>query len=135
MDFAAFKSLIRDGAFDQVRDAVRAQPDLLHTHDPSDDQWDQRTAMHCAARYAHLAADPVKAAAERVSTSIAAFIGDFVDVAAAATGLFFVGGGVAEFDELLWFGVEEAFGSGPGVTRPARTPRSSRVPPSGRPCA
>lgn len=37
-----------------MRDAVRTQPDLLHTHDLSDDQWDQRTAMHCAARYAHL---------------------------------------------------------------------------------
>ena len=41
--------------------------------------------------------------------------GDGVDVAGSAAAVFLVGGGVPEFDELLWFGVEETLGLGPGV--------------------
>ena len=63
MNFLEFKTLIRTGDFDNVRVAIDANPDLLHTQDPDNEQWDEKTALHCAARYAHL--DMVKFLVER----------------------------------------------------------------------
>ena len=54
MNLRKLKQLIRSGHLEQDRAAVDANPDLVHTHDPDDDQWDEKTALHCAARYAHL---------------------------------------------------------------------------------
>ena len=63
MNFGELKQLIRSGDLDKVRAAVDDSPDLLHTHDPDPDQWEEKTALHCAARYAHL--DIVKFLVER----------------------------------------------------------------------
>jgi ankyrin repeat protein len=63
MTFQEFRQLIRSGDLDAVRNAADANSDLLQTHDPADDQWEERTAMHCAARHAHL--DIVKFLVER----------------------------------------------------------------------
>ncbi len=54
MDFTAFRKLIRDGNLEGVRAATKEQPDLLHTHDPDGEMWEERTALHCACRYANL---------------------------------------------------------------------------------
>jgi len=48
------KQHIRTGDLAKVRRAVDDNPDLLHTNDPDEDQWEEKTALHCAARYAHL---------------------------------------------------------------------------------
>ena len=63
MNFREFRQLIRSGDLAKVRAAVNAFPGLLHTHAPEPDQWDEKTALHCAARYAHL--DIVKFLVER----------------------------------------------------------------------
>lgn len=52
MNLSGLRQLIRNGNLDGVKEAVRANPDLLHTHDPSDEMWEERTALHCACRYA-----------------------------------------------------------------------------------
>lgn len=54
MSLQNLKQLIRAGDLEAVRRAVDENAELLHTHDPDPDQWDERTALHCAARYAHL---------------------------------------------------------------------------------
>ncbi len=54
MTFLDFKQLIRDGSLADVRLAIDAQPDLIHTIDVAPEAWDQRTALHCAARFAKL---------------------------------------------------------------------------------
>jgi uncharacterized protein len=54
MNFRELKTLIRSGDLEQVRAAVGANPDLVQTRDPDPEQWDELTALHCAAKYAHL---------------------------------------------------------------------------------
>lgn len=54
MDFHQFQDLVRTGDVEQVADALREQRDLLFTHDLSDERWQERTALHCAARYGHV---------------------------------------------------------------------------------
>ena len=54
MNFHEFIELIRSGDLDKVKSAVKAHPDLPRTSDPSDDCWEERTAMHSAARHGHL---------------------------------------------------------------------------------
>ena len=54
VNFTDLRKLIRDGDLDSVRSAITSHPDLLHTHDPHGDMWEERTALHCACRYAHL---------------------------------------------------------------------------------
>jgi ankyrin repeat protein len=63
MNFREFKELIRSGELQLIQAAVDANPDLLHTHDPAGDHWEERTALHCAARHGHL--DIVKFLVER----------------------------------------------------------------------
>jgi ankyrin repeat protein len=63
MNLRELKQLIRSGSLEQVRAAVDADPDLMHTRDPDPGQWDEVTALHCAARYARL--DIVKLLVER----------------------------------------------------------------------
>ena len=50
-----------------------------------------------------------------LAESLASLGADGVDVAGSTAAVFLVGGGAPEFDELLWFGVEETLGLGPGV--------------------
>jgi ankyrin repeat protein len=57
------KQLIRAGDIDAVRTAIDASPDLIHTSDPDPDQWDEKTALHCASKFAHL--DIVKLLVDR----------------------------------------------------------------------
>ena len=54
MNLGELKQLIRSGNLDKVRAAGDDSPDLLHTHDPDQDQWEEKPALHCAARHAHL---------------------------------------------------------------------------------
>lgn len=54
MNLRGLKELIRAGELDAVRAAVDADPDLVQTRDPDPDQWDEKTALHCAARHAQL---------------------------------------------------------------------------------
>jgi len=54
LNLGELKNLMRAGDLDKVRAAVDGNPDLLHTYDPDQDQWEERTALHCAARYAQL---------------------------------------------------------------------------------
>ncbi len=54
MKFSDLRKLIKNGDLAAVKAAAESNPELLHTHDPSDDAWEERTAMHCAARYAQL---------------------------------------------------------------------------------
>ena len=54
VNLRTLKQFIQAGDFDKVRAAVDEFPDLLHTHDPDPDEWEERTALHCAARYAQL---------------------------------------------------------------------------------
>ena len=54
MNLHALKELIRAGDLDAVRAAVEANPDLVWTSDPDPEQWDQKTALHTAARHAQL---------------------------------------------------------------------------------
>ncbi|MGD9856486.1 MAG: ankyrin repeat domain-containing protein [Planctomycetaceae bacterium] len=63
MNFRDLKQIIRSGDLEGVCAAVDANSDLMHTHDPDEDHWEQRTALHCAARHAQL--DIVKALVER----------------------------------------------------------------------
>ncbi len=46
MNLGELKRLIRSGALDKVRAAVDDSPELLHTHDPDLDQWEEKTALH-----------------------------------------------------------------------------------------
>lgn len=54
MNLRELKHLVRSGDLEGVRAAVDAHPDLLHTHDPDPDHWDELTALHCAARHGQL---------------------------------------------------------------------------------
>lgn len=54
MDFTELRNVIQVGDLDGVKSAIKANPDLLHTHDPRGELWEERTALHCACRYAHL---------------------------------------------------------------------------------
>jgi ankyrin repeat protein len=54
MTFRQLKQLIRAGDLAQVRAAIDANVDLVFTHDLDPDQWNERTALHCAARHGHL---------------------------------------------------------------------------------
>jgi ankyrin repeat protein len=63
MNLRGLKDLIRAGDLDAVRAAIDAEPDLVHTSDPDPDAWDQKTALHSAARCAQL--DIVKLLVER----------------------------------------------------------------------
>ena len=54
MRFDELRALIRAGELDPVKAAVEENPELVHTHDPSGEMWEERTALHCACRYAHL---------------------------------------------------------------------------------
>jgi ankyrin repeat protein len=63
MNLRELKELIRAGELDGVRAALDAEPDLVHTADPDPDEWDQKTALHAAARAAQL--DIVRLLVER----------------------------------------------------------------------
>ena len=54
MNFTELRKLIREGDLAGVESAISENPDLLHTNDPRGDMWEERTALHCACRYAHL---------------------------------------------------------------------------------
>jgi ankyrin repeat protein len=54
MNLRELKQLIRTGDLNGVWAAVDADPDLVHTQDPDPEQWEEKTALHCAARYANL---------------------------------------------------------------------------------
>ena len=54
MNLTELRELIREGNLDSVKSAIADNPDLLHTHDPRGNLWEERTALHCACRYAHL---------------------------------------------------------------------------------
>lgn len=47
-------ALIRAGNLDEVQLAVKANPELVHYHDPNGDHSEERTAIHAAARHGHL---------------------------------------------------------------------------------
>jgi ankyrin repeat protein len=63
MTLRELKQFIRTGEFDAVRSAIDASPELIHTSDPDPDQWDEKTALHCAAKFTHL--DIVKLLVDR----------------------------------------------------------------------
>lgn len=46
--------LVRAGALDEVRLAVKANPELIHYHDPDGSHSEERTVLHAAARHGHL---------------------------------------------------------------------------------
>ena len=52
MKLQHLKTMVREGDLAQLKTALAKVPDLLHTHDPED--WEERTLLHCAARYAKL---------------------------------------------------------------------------------
>ena len=52
MHLQTLKQLIREGNFDQLRLELGKNPGLLYAYDPDD--WEERTLLHCAARYAQL---------------------------------------------------------------------------------
>jgi ankyrin repeat protein len=54
MLYREFIKLVRDGDLESVRAAVEANPDLPHVHDQDGDHWEERTALHSAARHGHL---------------------------------------------------------------------------------
>jgi len=54
MNFRDFIEVVRSGDLEKVRAAVKENPDLPHSCDPSDGMWEEYTAMHSAARYGHL---------------------------------------------------------------------------------
>lgn len=54
MNLRELKTLIRDGDLIAASAAIDENPDLLHTHDPDSDQWNERTALHCAALHGKL---------------------------------------------------------------------------------
>lgn len=54
MNYTELRQLIREGDLAGVKAAIEQNPDLLHTHDPRGELWEERTALHCASRYAHL---------------------------------------------------------------------------------
>ncbi len=54
MTLQELKPLIRAGELDQVRAAIDANSELIHTSDPDPNQWDQKTSLHCAAKHGHL---------------------------------------------------------------------------------
>lgn len=53
MRIAEFIALIREGDLEKVQAAAAANPDLVHTRDPSGDE-PEMTALHGAARHLHL---------------------------------------------------------------------------------
>jgi len=63
MTLSELKALIQAGDLDQVRAAIDADSELIHTSDPDPDRWDEKTALHCAAKFAHL--DIVKLLVDR----------------------------------------------------------------------
>ncbi|MBX3436709.1 MAG: ankyrin repeat domain-containing protein [Planctomycetaceae bacterium] len=54
MNFRDFKQVVRSGDLAKVERILNANSDFLHTYDPDGDQWEERTALHCAARHGHL---------------------------------------------------------------------------------
>jgi ankyrin repeat protein len=54
MNLLEFKQLVRAGDLQQVKAALECNPDLAHAQDLDPNHWDERTVLHCAARYAHL---------------------------------------------------------------------------------
>lgn len=52
--FWEFQKIVRGGDVEQVAAALREQPELLFVQDLSDEHWQERTSLHCAARYGHL---------------------------------------------------------------------------------
>ena len=54
MNLLELKKLIRAGDLFAVTAAIDADPQLLHSYDPIDDHWNERTAMHCAALHGQL---------------------------------------------------------------------------------
>jgi len=54
MNFHQFIDIVRSGDLERVKAAVKANPDLPHTCDPSDGWSEELTAMHSAARHGHL---------------------------------------------------------------------------------
>lgn len=54
MKHREFIKLVREGDLERVKAAVKENPDLPHIHDQNGDHWEERTALHSAARYGHL---------------------------------------------------------------------------------
>ncbi|WP_425396687.1 ankyrin repeat domain-containing protein [Aeoliella sp.] len=54
MLFSEFKQLVADGNLPAVREALDRDPYLAQVVDPADESWDERTALHVAAKHAHL---------------------------------------------------------------------------------
>lgn len=54
MTLRELKQLIRTGDINAVRAAIDANSDLVFTHDLDENQWNERTALHSAARHGHL---------------------------------------------------------------------------------
>lgn len=63
MDLANFFASITPGDLAAVRQALDADPCLIDVRHPNKDAWDERSALHCAAKYGHL--DIVKLLVER----------------------------------------------------------------------
>lgn len=63
MRFRELKELIRTGNAIQVAEVLDATPDLVNARDLAAEHWEERTALHCAARYAKL--DIVRLLVER----------------------------------------------------------------------
>lgn len=63
MRFRDFKEIIRQGDSQRVVECLEQQPDLLHFQDLEPEHWEERTALHSAARHGHL--DLVKLLVER----------------------------------------------------------------------
>ncbi|RMF42751.1 MAG: NAD(P)H-hydrate dehydratase [Planctomycetota bacterium] len=54
MRVANLRTLIREGDFEGVQRAIDEFPELVFAHDPNPENWEERTALHCAARWAQL---------------------------------------------------------------------------------
>ncbi len=63
MTLIELKLVIREGDQNHVSTVLDADPDLLYTSDPDPDHWDEKTALHCAARHGHF--DIVRMLVER----------------------------------------------------------------------
>lgn len=63
LNFQQLKAAIRIGDLPEVKRIIGQEPALLHARDPS--EWEELTALHCAARYARL--DIAKLLVERGS--------------------------------------------------------------------
>ncbi len=63
MKLEDLKGYIRQGDLSATIAAIDENRELIHTIDPKDENWEERTALHCAARHAKL--DIAKALVER----------------------------------------------------------------------